>query len=295
MPNRFFWCENVPTYSDHDFAGGYTITPCGYLVLMHPTGYQLSRCGINETVEELPLINSNFGVYRDTEPERCHIDYPNTGKLFLNFWPSEFYVASAESHYNDLIEIISSETDASDIFLITDQGPDYNCQSWLTFYHMGCLWRDTGLSSLILSGFAPHFSAYNPIERVWSHVGKNWAGTVTSATPNPDGSGTPPFANSKISPEERLRQEVLIFDRETKRMAEITEQINYMGRSITSKSIPCPKPKPTPDPNNPNPQPKTKDEALRAVLEPTTSEALKKLIDSASIADKVRSSSCEHF
>ena len=109
-----------------------------------------------------------------------HVDLDRLGQLNLAFRPYKFFSATVTAHALDLKEVIENENSGwdsptSDVLLIVDRGPDYNLGSLLTFSAFGELFIVLGLSTLTLTCFAASNSAFNPIERIWSQVGRKFS------------------------------------------------------------------------------------------------------------------------
>ena len=150
--NRAFYMEGEgPNFSDHDFPmASYLAVLSGYLIVNIVTG-----------LAQLNIVLRAF----------------------------KFQNSTAETHCNDLLEILSGRTHPV-FFLLSDNRPDW-----------GRLWREL---------YAPTQSAYNIIEHAWSHVSRLFAGLYLP--PHLEGEQLAPCMQSSLSDEEKTAKEAALFD-----------------------------------------------------------------------------------
>ena len=60
-------------------------------------------------------------------------------------------------------------------------GPDWNTGSLLNNLFFFRLWRDAGLDMLVVCSYSARYSAYNPIEHLWSPLSKKLCGVQLSS------------------------------------------------------------------------------------------------------------------
>lgn len=97
------------------------------------------------------------------------------------------------------------------VISIVDGGPDWSTASLLNAFFYMRLWRDCDLDLLIITSFAARYSAYNPIEHLWSPLSKKLSSVRLSAVD--DGDQQPPCRTSGLSDTERREKEARVFNR----------------------------------------------------------------------------------
>ena len=145
--NKFYLKDKQVRLPDHDFplAQRYKITPSGYLQMI-PN-------------KEL-LTENEYGK-------------PIHKKLFMYNRPFKFFSSSPKTHYQDLLDLLSShENNFSSLALICDNGVDVTPNSWLVIYYMGFLWKSLNLDHLFICSNAPGASKFNEIERHFGELTK---------------------------------------------------------------------------------------------------------------------------
>jgi len=85
------------------------------------------------------------------------------------------------------------------LILTVDGGPDWSTNSLVNALFYMRLWRDNNLDVLVATSFAARFSAFNPIEHLWSPLSKKLDGVTFSAVA--PGDSKPPSQISGISDE----------------------------------------------------------------------------------------------
>ena len=96
------------------------------------------------------------------------------------------------------------------ITLIVDGGPDWSTGSLLNAMYFMRLWKLCNLDMLCVTSFAARYSAYNPIEHLWSVLSKKLASVRLSAVATGDNKA--PYYLSGISEEQRKAKEAVVFD-----------------------------------------------------------------------------------
>lgn len=151
-----------------------------------------------------------------------------------------FTSSSTANHASDLREIIGDECATGtkrSVLITTDNGPDYNPKSLLTFYFLGCLWRDLKLISLVQTTYAAGHSSHNMIEHAWSPVTNFLVGVII---PNKlEGDQKAPDEMSGLSSEERTEKNAQVYDKAIQVLNSHLEKKRYDGFPIQSKGVPC--------------------------------------------------------
>lgn len=122
-----------------------------------------------------------------------------------------------ETHNRDirpLMEKIKSENKKA-VLLLTDRGPDRSQESYANLYFYYKLWKEHDLDMIIVSSFAPGYSAYNPVEHLWSPLSRALTGVL--GNPIADGDERPP-AYLSLPPADKLQKEISVFDREMQKV-----------------------------------------------------------------------------
>ena len=148
---------------------------------------------------------------------------------------------------NDLIPIISAVIKKGQmvVMLIVDSGPDWNVESLLNVFFYMKLWRDTGLDMLCATNFAARYSAYNPIEHLWSPLSNKLTSVQFNAVA--DGDSKPPCQTYGISEEERSKKEGEVFDRAIKELCDVHwRSFHFDGFEVKPLGVDCIGHKPSP-------------------------------------------------
>ena len=100
------------------------------------------------------------------------------------------------------------------------------------------LWGDNRLDVLVATSYAARFSAFNPIEHLWSPLSKKLNGVTLSAVA--PGDLKSPCQISGISNEERSQKEVEVFDRAIDQLCQTYwADATFDGYPVFQRSIPC--------------------------------------------------------
>lgn len=95
------------------------------------------------------------------------------------------------------------------LILTVDGGPDWSTNSLVNALFYMRLWRDNNLDVLVATSFAACFSAFNPIEHLWSPLSKKLDGVTSSAVAPGDSSLPPKPKESVMKREARKKQRSL--------------------------------------------------------------------------------------
>ncbi|XP_062515262.1 uncharacterized protein LOC134190768 [Corticium candelabrum] len=267
---KFFPIGNGPVYKDHDFPfQNAKIIPSGYLRL-EPRGRPKTRTVYNTARVRLasadsvrlrtnlirscvrrsssmpPLLckhefdngkYSEFGHFRKDKLGRLHYTVPHTGPLFVKNRAGRFHESTAETHANDLDELIGTEirSGKTGICLAVDGGPDYSIKSILTIIAFGRLWRDKNLDFLIMCTHAAGDSCYNRVEHAWSPLSSSLAGVILPASLPGEMS---PW-QQKLDDIEKEKKIADVFDNALKVLDSYWNAISYDGFPVTSSSVMC--------------------------------------------------------
>lgn len=133
---------------------------------------------------------------------RKHFQCPCTGPATVTVRLSRFYSSSIQTHANDVKPLLEVAKNQGKTIVITivDGGPDWNTGSIVNALFFMRLWRDCNLDMLVATSFAARYSAYNPIEHLWSPLSKRLTSVRLSAVDGED--SLPPCRISGISTRE---------------------------------------------------------------------------------------------
>ena len=114
------------------------------------------------------------------------------------------------------------------ITLIVDGGPDWSTALLLNTMFFFRLWRDADLN---VCSYAARYSAYNPIEHLWSPLSKKLSGVQFSS--KAIGDTKPPCQLPGLTAEERSLKEAEVFD------TAINDLCSVHWADITFDGYPC--------------------------------------------------------
>ena len=104
------------------------------------------------------------------------------------------------------------ENKKSAFFVLSDNGPDFNPSALINTIYCYRLFRHLRMDMLSVWTYAARYSAFNPIEHLWSPLSNVLAGVLLpSCVPN---ESLPPAKQSTKTqtPEERRSEEKIVFD-----------------------------------------------------------------------------------
>ena len=142
-----------------------------------------------------------------------HYLTPHCGPAVISLRASKFHSSNIQVHINlQPIDEAGVQEGKTMVTLIVDGGPDWSttCNSLVNALFYMQLWRDNNLDVLVDTSYAARFSAFSPIEHLWSRLSKKLNGVTLSAVA--PGDSKPPCKTSWISNSERSRKEGEVFD-----------------------------------------------------------------------------------
>ena len=152
---------------------------------------------------------------------RPHFKVPHTGSTTVCLRSAKFHSSTCEMHIHDLkpiLEAIVSEGKTV-VTLIVDGGPDWSTSSLLNALYFMRLWKACNLDMLCVTSFAARYSAYNPIEHLWSVLSKKLASVRLSAVATGDDKA--PYYISGISEDQRKAKESQVFDNAIEQIVDV--------------------------------------------------------------------------
>ena len=163
--------------------------------------------------KESPTIVDSLG--------RPHFKTPHTGPATIALRSSIFHSSTSESHTCDLKPVLEAvvQEGRTVITIIADGGPDWSTGSLLNSIHYLDLWKSLNLDLLCVTSFAARYSAYNPIEHLWSPMSKKLSSVRLS--PVADGDRKAPYYMSGLSESTKKAKEAAVFDKAISEIANV--------------------------------------------------------------------------
>lgn len=152
---------------------------------------------------------------------RPHFKLPHTGPVTVCLRSGRFHGSTCEIHIHDMKPIIERVTSEGRtvITLIVDGGPDWSTASLMNALYFLRLWKLCNLDLLCVTSFAARYSAYNPIEHLWSVLSKKLASVRLSAIAAGDEKA--PHFLAGISEELKKAKEEEVFDDAISEIADV--------------------------------------------------------------------------
>ena len=97
--------------------------------------------------------------------------------------------------------------------------------------------QELNFDLFLVSTYAARYSAYNPIEHVWSPLSSSLAGAVFS--PKLEGDSKPPCDQRNLSANQIKEEKYAVFDKAISDLAHRWESAEFHGYSIKVKAIIC--------------------------------------------------------
>ena len=169
-----------------------------------------------------------------------HFKIPHTGPAAVFVRAARFHSSTIQSHLNNLKPMVDAAVSEGKtvIISIADGGPDWITASLLNMLFYMRLWRDCNLELLVITSFAARYSAYNPIEHLWSPLSKKLNSVRVKAV---DGDERhPPCRISALSDAERREEEAKVFDRAVSDLCEgYWKGASFDGCEVRAVKVPC--------------------------------------------------------
>ena len=258
--NTYYLEDDEPDNYDHDFpVPRYLIKPSGILELSNKTSEDtilnyfsnlsphevseiddkvVTECVMNDMLISIEQsVDSSDNKFIKDSHGRKHFITPHSGPSYVFLRPSKLLPVNMETHNGDIAPMMKKITsdDKSAVLLISDRGPD-RCQEYYAneyFYYM--LWKQYKLDILIVTSFAPGYSAYNPIEHLWAPLSRSLTGV--KGNPITDGDDRPPAYMAGLSTLERTQKEIGVFDREMGKVQKYWEEKTFDGWPIITQAV----------------------------------------------------------
>ena len=111
--------------------------------------------------------------------------------------------------------------------ILADGGPDYTPAGVVNILFYYRLFKELNLDFLSVATYPSRYSAFNPIEHLWSPLSDMLAGAVFS--PKLDGDTKPPCQPNQLSPDELREKEYAVFDNAISKLSTFWKVSNSKG------------------------------------------------------------------
>ena len=180
---------------------------------------------------------SSSSVFLSDKLGRQHLKCPHTGPATVVLRSSKFHSSSIQVHAKPLLEVVNSQGKTI-VFAIVDGGPDWNTGAIANALFFMRLWRDCNLDMLVCSSFAARFSAYNPIEHLWSPLSKHLTSVRLPAVDGEDEHA--PCRIGGLSTEEKRSKEARVFDNAIQEVCRVHwKDASFNSFPVVAVPVPC--------------------------------------------------------
>ena len=163
---------------------------------------------------------------------------PHTGPAFLYVRSSKYNHSSMSTHITDLHEVLKTDMENSShnsFVLLSDGGPDFSPSSVLNHLFLFRLFKVLHLDMLSVSTYAARYSAFNPIEHLWSVMSNKLSGVVFS--PTLEGESKPPLQQTNLLPPELVRKEKQVFDAAMNELKNYWKEVKFDDFDVTTRVV----------------------------------------------------------
>ena len=150
-----------------------------------------------------------------------------------------FNGTTAATHITDLDKVIAIEigNGKTVIFILSDNGPDFNPMSLLNELYYYRLFKKLDLDVLAIMTYAARYSAFNPIEHLWAPMSRALSGVILPSTV--EGEKTAPAKQGKLTNEERKEKEKVVFNDAMKKCQAYWEKLTFDNNAINTSIVKC--------------------------------------------------------
>ena len=150
---------------------------------------------------------------------------PANDQLHIYNRPFLYTNSNAITHANDIYDISQKkEIKPKVLALFSDNGPDFNPQSYLVFFALGRLWQKLKLDHLFLSSYAPYSSKYNSIEVAWGTMSLALAQTML-------------VKDAQNYDEDNQNHMIEMFERALSELSTIWPKTKYADKNVKCQSL----------------------------------------------------------
>ena len=169
---------------------------------------------------------------------RAHLQTPHTGPASLYVRSSKYNHSTISTHVTDLHAILMSDMEVSSrnsYMFVSDGGPDFSPSSVLNQLFLFRLFKTLCLDFFVVFTYAARYSAYNPIEHLWSKMSNKLSGVVFSSAEK--SGGKPPIHQSGLTAEELMQKEKIVFDKAMTELESYWKDVNFDNHKVFTSVI----------------------------------------------------------
>ena len=170
---------------------------------------------------------------------RLHLKTPCTGTINVFLRAQRFNGITAATNITNLDKVlpVQIEKGKSVVFIIFDNGPDFNPMLLLNELYYFRLFKKLNIDVLVIMTYDARYSAFNPIEHLWAPMSKALSGIILPSTL--EGGTTTPAKQGKLSEEERATKERVVFNDAMEKWSQCWRNLNFDGKEINTAVIKC--------------------------------------------------------
>ena len=142
------------------------------------------------------------------------------------------------THITDFHEVLKTDMENSShnsFVLLSDGGPDFSPSLVLNHLLLFRLFKKLHLDMLSVSTYAARYSAFNPIEHLWSVMGNKPSGVVFS--PTLEGESKPPLQQTNLLPPELVPKEKQVFDVAMNKLKNYWKEVKFDDFDVTTRVV----------------------------------------------------------
>ena len=146
-----------------------------------------------------------------------------------------FNATTVVTHTTDLYNIFKDDSEITSLMALADGGPDFSPNSELNALYFYRLFRKLNLDMLSVFSYAARYSAFNPVEHLWSPLSNHLSGVVFSA--RLEGESKAPSQQSGLSNDEIKEKEKAVFDKALQELSQHWKDINFDGFPVKVEKV----------------------------------------------------------
>ena len=165
---------------------------------------------------------------------------PHSGSSYVFLRAQKFHPTIVATYVTDLMQILKPHIELHDtlsFILLSDEGPDFTPNSVLSSIYFFCLFKELNLDLLSVSIYAARYSAFNPIEHLWSTLSNKLAGVVLLSKLG--GECQPRSQQSGLSKETVPQKEKVLSNKAIENVLTHWKNKKFDDFDVNTSAIPC--------------------------------------------------------
>ena len=148
-----------------------------------------------------------------------------------------FNGTSAVTHITNLDKVLPVQIEKGKpvVFIISDNGPDFNPMSLLNELYYFRLFKKLNIDVLAIMTYAARYLAFNPIEQLWAPMSKALSEVIFPSIL--EGESTAPAKQGKLSEEEQATKERVVFNDAMEKCSQCWRNLDFDGKEINTAVI----------------------------------------------------------